>query len=84
MTHKNLVLTNIILALFVFLTIFVLNYSSGTLSPALGVPQQPSHYHPFMRQTGPVIVPSPYAPQTSLVGPFTPPFMPKFDCMVSL
>lgn len=36
-----------------------------------------------MRQTGPVIVPSPYVPQTSLVGPFTPSFMPKLDCMVS-
>lgn len=55
---------------------------SGTLSPALGVPQQPSHFHPFMRQGGPVIVPSPYAPQPPLVGPFSSPLMSKLDCMV--
>ncbi|XP_035208599.1 zinc finger protein GLI1-like isoform X2 [Stegodyphus dumicola] len=54
--------------------------SAGTLSPALGVPQQSPHFHHLMRQGGPMIVPSAFATQP-LVGSFGSLMPNKLDCL---
>ncbi|GBM63999.1 Transcriptional activator GLI3 [Araneus ventricosus] len=45
--------------------------SAGTLSPAMGVPQQPTHFHPYMRQVGPMMAASAF-PHQQLLGGFSP------------
>ncbi|PRD31134.1 UNVERIFIED_CONTAM: Transcriptional activator GLI3 [Trichonephila clavipes] len=55
--------------------------SAGTLSPTMGVPQQAAYFHPFMRQGGPMAVPSAFAHQP-LMGTFNPILAPsKLDSM---
>ncbi|KAG8196894.1 hypothetical protein JTE90_027602 [Oedothorax gibbosus] len=49
--------------------------SAGTLSPALGVPPQPAHFHPFMRQTPTMLLPPPFTHQPL----FNPGLMSKLD-----
>ncbi|XP_055952221.1 zinc finger protein GLI4-like isoform X3 [Argiope bruennichi] len=43
--------------------------SAGTLSPAMGVPQQPTHFHPYMR--GPMMAASAF-PHQQILGGFSP------------